>query len=223
MKINIKILVIKKYFTIMMIIMPSLSTIQCANVHEENISGTNVQTNNNCIGVERSFLDLQNDVNEEVVDLTELKVIIGTDCIEASISVSNLPQKLTFNHSTLPDNVLNYKWEVSFDVDNDGIESTGDFSLSVSKFKFPGQVQEDLEILSTTQVSIFEIVEGGSGSNIGDAIGTISGNSFKLYASKLSNSSIEKVQSSTPIKFSAVFYDGGKHFTDYYPDDLSFQ
>lgn len=65
--------------------------------------------------------------------------IVGTT-INCVIKVEDIPDtgELTFNHSALGDNFLEYEWSVSFDVDNDG---TDDYKLAVSHFKFGGSTE----------------------------------------------------------------------------------
>ncbi len=176
-----------------------------------------------CTGSERRFNDVSNDSSQEFVDLTKLKLIIGEDCIGTSISVSNLPATLTFNHSSLPDNYQNYVWSVAFDMDGDGSFSTGDLKMSVQKFKRSGSVQDNSDILSATQEDLSERTSSNSSSLVTLITASISGNTFNLSVPKSAHSSLSAITTSTKVQFEAKFNDGVTIVSDYYPSNSQFE
>ena len=73
------------------------------------------------------------------VDITEVSTaLIGSETLAVVFHLRDVPETLEFYRKNVPDDALEYKWEVSIDVDND--QETGllgaEYSLGASHFAF---------------------------------------------------------------------------------------
>jgi len=176
-----------------------------------------------CSGEERHFTDKIGDVEKSFIDLTNMKLTIGVDCIGVTLTMVNLPETLIFNHKALADNTDNYKWSAFFDVDNNDEPSKGDLIIGVGKDKFNINKELTGEILKNTQTTIIEIesmtYDGRVNSHVAAFISaTISDNSFGLYLPKSLHPSLEKITTSTKVNFYTQFNNGKTRYRDSYPD-----
>lgn len=177
-----------------------------------------------CYGTDRNFNDTQGDASEEYIDLTELKITIGSDSVGASVTLSNLPSTLTFDPVALPDNYINYEWAVKFDMDGNGADSKGDIVFSVENYKFSGENERESEILSATQQNIWKYTSNYSATAISDLTVKISGNTFIMYTSTSADSSLSNINTSTPVKFEAMHLSDDTTITyDYYPNSTLYE
>jgi hypothetical protein len=53
------------------------------------------------------------------------------------LTLKNLPDELGYNISAIPDNQIEYKWGVTFDISGEGAINEGDVVLQILHFKHP--------------------------------------------------------------------------------------
>ncbi len=87
----------------------------------------------------QTVLDAAGDVPAAHVDVIEINSSLSEEILTVVFQLRDVPETLTFDRTGVPENALEYIWEVSIDVDND--RTTGsygfDYSLSAMHFVFP--------------------------------------------------------------------------------------
>ncbi len=172
-----------------------------------------------CEGSVRHFTDEVGD-NKPFVDLTEMTMTVGEDCIGFTISVDSMPEKLTLNQDALKVNDLNYSWGVWLDLNENSYPMDGDLRVTIDKYKWEENSETTINIMSKAVASVTELSLSG-----GDAIAFISSslseNTFNIYLPKSLHSKVAKILITTPVQFSATFNDGKSSYRDYYPSDVT--
>ena len=83
--------------------------------------------------------DAAGDVPAAHVDIIEINSSLSEELLTVVFRLRDIPETLTFDRTGVPENALEYNWEVSIDVDND--RTTGsygfDYALSAMHFVFP--------------------------------------------------------------------------------------
>lgn len=147
------------------------------------------------------------------------------DHVTVTINVDNLPNAITYNKSTTPDNYLEYQWNVIFDLNADGVISEGDISLSLSNFKAPGSTEQTGSI-SNFQANLWIFTSNSSAQEITSAVVNkqIINNSIVLSVNKSADASLGNITNSTLVYFQTTNY--GSPTTnscwDYYPSFQNF-
>ena len=100
------------------------------------------------------------------VDITEVSTaLIGSETLAVVFHLRDVPETLEFYRKNVPDDALEYKWEVSIDVDDD--RETGllgaEYSLGASHFAFSSSSGEGvhLPIDEAVQANSWQWEEGG--------------------------------------------------------------
>ena len=87
----------------------------------------------------QTVLDATADVPAAHIDIIEINSSLSEELLTVVFQLRDLPETLTFDRTGVPENALEYIWEVSIDVDND--RTTGsygfDYALSAMHFVFP--------------------------------------------------------------------------------------
>ena len=87
----------------------------------------------------QTVLDAAGDVPAAHVDVIEINSSLSEELLTVVFQLRDIPETLTFDRTGVPENALEYIWEVSIDVDND--RTTGsygfDYALSAMHFVFP--------------------------------------------------------------------------------------
>ena len=87
----------------------------------------------------QTVLDAAADVPAAHIDITQINSALSGERLTVTFQLRDLPETLTFDRTGVPENTLEYIWEVSVDVDND--RTTGsygfDYSLSTLHVVFP--------------------------------------------------------------------------------------
>ena len=87
----------------------------------------------------QTVLDAAGDVPAAHIDIIEINSSLSEELLTVVFQLRDVPEKLTFDRTGVPENALEYIWEVSIDVDND--RTTGsygfDYSLSAMHFRVP--------------------------------------------------------------------------------------
>ncbi len=87
----------------------------------------------------QTVLDAAADVPAAHVDILEINSSLSGELLTVVFQLRDVPETLTFDRTGVPENFLEYSWDVSIDVDND--RTTGsygfDYALSAMHFVFP--------------------------------------------------------------------------------------
>ena len=87
----------------------------------------------------QTVLDAAGDVPAAHVDVIEINSSLSEELLTVVFQLRDILETLTFDRTGVPENALEYIWEVSIDVDND--RTTGsygfDYALSAMHFVFP--------------------------------------------------------------------------------------
>jgi len=89
-----------------------------------------------------------------------------------TMELEELPATLPFDKTDVPSNILEYRWAVDFDTNNDG---TTDLQASASHYKMSNAVEMEQSILMGTQQDLWTVT-GPAGSVSGDVMMTVAGN-----------------------------------------------
>ncbi|MDF1699326.1 MAG: hypothetical protein P1U56_25965, partial [Saprospiraceae bacterium] len=156
------------------------------------------------------FKDVVDDTNNVNIDIRQANVDISDESIEIEIELKSLPSKLVFNHNKLPENNLNYRWSVVFDIDNDYMKSEGDLNISISKFKFESDIEALVNIFNTTQHDIWKINSDGGGAKIASISRYVDvlENKFVISLPKSINQELIKITSETNF-YIETFHNNG--------------
>ena len=77
------------------------------------------------------------------MDITEVSTVLDGETLTVVFHLRDLPETLEFNREGVRENMLEYAWSVSIDIDND--RATGgylgdEYSMSASRFRLPRSV-----------------------------------------------------------------------------------
>jgi len=72
------------------------------------------------------------------VDIVKLDRSITTTSLNVNLTMYNMPAIFYYNDESLNSNTVEYEWRVTFDVNDDGVESAGDIILTVGNVKESG-------------------------------------------------------------------------------------
>ena len=170
----------------------------------------------------------------EFMDLETMNISVSDEIIEADLTFVHIPNVLIYDRENVPDQELEYAWEVSFDVDGDGTPEN-DITLSISHYHFrekydyasktkskkteeslgiPGiftqhdvwlTLKKDKDLHSNTLVTFLEIDRTGPAT-------------LKLSVKKSAHKNLENITSKTPVRFHTAYNWGGKLCRDIYPE-----
>ena len=101
------------------------------------------------------------------VDITEVSTTLTGETLAVVFHLRDVPDTLEFNRKGVEENILEYSWEVSIDVDDDretGLQGD-EYSLSASRFAFSPSSDEGVHqpIEEAVQTDTWEIAEDGLG------------------------------------------------------------
>ncbi|MCY3707448.1 MAG: hypothetical protein OXG26_01045 [Caldilineaceae bacterium] len=102
------------------------------------------------------------------MDITEVSTTLTGETLAVVFHLRDLPETLEFNREGVRDDVLEYLWSVSIDVDND--RTTGgylgdEYTLSASRFRHPsvGDAPVHLPVEEAVQANSWQMNPDGSG------------------------------------------------------------
>ena len=87
----------------------------------------------------QTVMDDAADVLAAHVDIIEVSSSLSEETLTVVFQLRDVPETLTFDRTGVPEETLEYNWEVSIDVDNDWATGSGgfDYVLSAMHFVFP--------------------------------------------------------------------------------------
>lgn len=139
---------------------------------------------------------------------------LGNPSIIASITVTNIPATVTYDMLQTPDNIVEYTWEVKFDMDSDGDDSVGDLKLILSHGKRSGELEKTGPI-TDFDAMLLEVSETGPSlvryTYISPAELTVLDNKITLTVNKSVHASLHNISSSTKVTAYAAESMGNSH------------
>ena len=113
----------------------------------------------------QTVLDAAADMPAAHIDIIEINSSLSEEILTVVFQLRDIPETLTFDRAGVPENALEYNWEVSVDVDND--RTTGsygfDYALSAMHIVFPraGGINRtaSIEAPGVVQTDIWELDE----------------------------------------------------------------
>ena len=100
------------------------------------------------------------------MDIIEVSTTLTGETLSVVFHLRDLPETLEFNREGVPDDMMEYNWEVSIDVDNDA-ETGGfvgdDYTMSASRFVHPSSSGETvhLPLSKGVQANAWQVDAGG--------------------------------------------------------------
>jgi len=158
----------------------------------------------------KTYSDPTNDVIEDHIDIMSCHIDLNGDDITIDFTLENVPASLTFNHSALADNYLEYEYEVEFDSDLNG---TPNYSISVMHFKPPGSSEIISDLISNTQANLWED-NGSSSSTIGASSSSLIGNVLTITTSKSLAPALSNLMIDHVFGISTFYTDGTTSYVD---------
>ena len=149
---------------------------------------------------------------------TNPNVVNGS--ITVTMRMANLPSDVTYNHAA-HDSGMEYMWAATFDMDNNGYASAGDFQLNVQHYKFSG-ASTTVAPLANIDANLWVYTSDTSRRSTVPLHKTIEGNTITLSIDKSAYSGLEAIQQSTTVNFSSEYYEPALStwYNDNYPTAL---
>jgi hypothetical protein len=114
----------------------------------------------------QTIADPTNDVAPAYIDVTSLTSVLNGQTLEVTFRLRNVPARLAFDRSGVPQNVLEYDWSVFVDVDNNPQTGAGpgpfrgaEFELAAQHFVFSA-VPTTEPIAGGVQTDVWEHAPG---------------------------------------------------------------
>ena len=164
------------------------------------------------------FTDSTSDASKDYIDLENLSFTVGSDCIGASIGIENLPEKLTFNSSTLLDNFVSHQWGLAFDMDSDGKLDEGDVELKIYYLNQRNSASIQKKILEATREELHFWVSDMSHTGI-EISAKIENNAFLLYVPHSAHARLKDVSTDSKVYFKTS-EESNEDSKDFYPSKL---
>ncbi len=130
-----------------------------------DLDANTCQPNNAAITPGQSVVDAISDTLPAHIDITEFSTTLtGDETLSVVFHLRDVPETLEFFRMNVPEDALEYKWEVEIDVDND--PETGsrgaDYSLGASHFAFSSSSGEGvhLHLEEAFQTKSWQLDEG---------------------------------------------------------------
>ncbi len=145
------------------------------------------------------------------------------DDFSVSITLANLPETISYNKKSTPDGYVEYKWSVTFDINNDGVINKGDIVIQLHHFKSPGSVEKTGRISDLSSSLWLYTTDTETTSKIGVNT-TISGNTITLSTNKTQYKKLNDINAATLIYFETSTYNASTKLSeyDYYPSFQTF-
>lgn len=144
--------------------------------------------------------------------------IQDTGSITVEFILASLPATITYNKPTTPDGYVEYKWSVTFDVNNDGVVNAGDIVLQILHFKMPGTA-ETTGTIEDLNASVWLYTTDTQTTRQVDAESSVAGNTITISINRNRYPLLDLVKENTLVNFTCSTYDEIAGFSkyDYYP------
>lgn len=142
-----------------------------------------------------------------------------TDDFSVSITVANLPSSITYNKTSTPNNVDEYSWRVTFDMNKNGLIDKGDIILSLEHYKQSGSVEKTGK-LTDFPADLWIYTANNTAETQIPLNTTIAGNTITLSTKKSQFTQLNNIDNTTQVQFTTATYNSNSQSTDfdYYPN-----
>jgi hypothetical protein len=166
-----------------------------------------------------AYRDSVGDAKFDCVDLEWLYVDMYESELLVRMTVVSLPPAFIYNHEALPENELEYLWQVHFDVNRD-LNIGGDIVLCIARVKPPESFENEGPLLAFAYPEIWQWDKTGTGySNYRIPDVVINGNTFIFIVRLAHFRALETIEETTPIQAVAYHNDGWEFSGDWVPSD----
>ncbi len=158
--------------------------------------------------------DSIDDVAFDFIDLKSGSVKYEDNNITITIEMKNLPDNLTFDHTELDKDYLEYSWVIIFDLDDNGVRSKDDIEVAIMYFKLGDFPEGDNNILTKTQEDIWIVTQDNNSSEL-VRLNDVKkdGNSFIISLSKNLHKTLSRINSNCKL-IVKTSYDSGTETDD---------
>ena len=141
-----------------------------------------------------------------------------SDTITVEFSLASLPATITYNKPTTPTGYIEYKWSVTFDINNDGVVNAGDIILQILHFKRSGAV-ETTGTIEDLDASVWLYTTDTETTSQVDAVSSVTGNTITISIDRSNYPLLDLVNQGTLVNFTSSTYDESAGYSkyDYYP------
>jgi hypothetical protein len=157
--------------------------------------------------------DPEGDVEHPFVDLVGASASKDGDGLVVRMRLAGFPDRLTFCQPGVPENRMEYKWAVMFDLEGDG---TDDFSIELTNFKPPESEPVTGDPLKEAQLTVWELNDlGGEASTVlfrGGKIGN------ELIFDVPMCGLVSSIGPETQVRFETYYTDGRTEDVDQMPE-----
>ena len=94
--------------------------VECHAPYSESAAVQQCESGRAVIMPGRTVADRSGDATEGYIDITEVSSSLSGETLTAVFHLRDVPESLTFDRKGVPENALEYNWEVSIDVDGAG-------------------------------------------------------------------------------------------------------
>lgn len=140
------------------------------------------------------------------------------DPLVVSITLDSLPPSYTYNKTTTPDGYVEYKWGITFDINNSGTINQGDIVLRILHFKATGSIEQTGPI-SDFSADLWEYTSDTQTTSVANAASEVTGDTITISIDKSAHATLSSVTNSTLVYFENSTHDSGAGISkyDYHP------
>lgn len=150
-------------------------------------------------------------------DNANLAVPVTGSAITVKFTVANLPETLPVNMPSSSDGLAEYLWSVLFDIDDNGITSSGDIQFNLQHIKWPGSQSIQCKI-SDFEATVFEFISETSARQITNGAVEVMGNTITLKIPKSQHAALSNIDNTIKVQFRTIGHDDtGQPYGDAYP------
>ena len=148
------------------------------------------------------------------IDIIEVTTALAGETLTVVFHLRDVPETLTFDRTGVPDHVLEYRWGVSIDVDNDrGTGDSGfDYTLSASYFVVHPLARDGNTVAPLTQPGFVEAKIWGQDWEGDKVLRVLAEASIEVSADDNTitlSGEIPGISAASPLKFETYDYFGG--------------
>ena len=148
------------------------------------------------------------------IDIIEVTTALAGETLTVVFHLRDVPETLTFDRTGVPDHVLEYRWGVSIDVDNDRGTGDGgfDYTLSASYFVVHPLARDGNTVAPLTQPGFVEAKIWGQDWEGDKVLRVLAEASIEVSADDNTitlSGEIPGISAASPLKFETYDYFGG--------------
>jgi hypothetical protein len=117
-------------------------------------------------GLQWTLTDAQDVDIEKLADLIEGSASLNGNTLDVYLRVADIPEQITVARASVPNDGMEYAWQVNIDVDNNGVD---DYQFGIFLFRFSGSQERNVspaDVNDWGQITFFQA--DGNSWNRGD-------------------------------------------------------